>query len=61
MLKAKTIISLLLIGAGIAGCSKSADEIAPSYVSAMQYQHYSCARHRSESNTFPTLKDGAFP
>lgn len=45
----RNIASLLLIGAGIAGCSKSADEIAPSYVSVMQYQHYSCDQLKMEA------------
>jgi hypothetical protein len=31
-------LSLLLL----AGCAKSADEIGASYISPLQYQHYSC-------------------
>jgi len=48
-MNSKSIISLLLVMVGAYGCAKSSGEIAPSYVSPMQYQSYSCDQLQMEA------------
>jgi hypothetical protein len=44
-----TQYSILLAVFLLAGCAKSADEIQPTYVSPLQYQHLSCQQLAAEA------------
>lgn len=43
--------SLILLVVLLAGCAKNASDIAPSYVSPLQYGAYSCAELAEEART----------
>ena len=40
---------MLSVLVGLAGCASSADEIAPSYVSPVQYENYTCQQLAEEA------------
>ena len=46
MFESGTLLSVLV---GLAGCASSADEIAPSYVSPVQYENYTCQQLAEEA------------
>ena len=45
----KKIVSAALIGVMVAGCASGSGDIAPAYVSPLQYTSYSCPQLREEA------------
>lgn len=46
----KIILPLTLVAVGLSGCAQKAADVAPSYVSPLAYQSYSCNQLVQEAN-----------
>lgn len=45
----KRIVGIALVALGVAGCAKSADKVAASYVSPLAYEQYNCQQIGAEA------------
>ncbi|MEX1662204.1 hypothetical protein AB4874_11170 [Thioclava sp. 15-R06ZXC-3] len=48
-MRSKLIALGLIAGTAISGCAKKSEDIAPQYISPMQYQSYSCSQIAAEA------------
>jgi hypothetical protein len=48
--KFQAVVSLLAIGAAMAGCAKPADQISAAYVTPLQYDAYTCEQLAAEAS-----------